>query len=177
MTGPKIGTATAGSVTVAISRPSDRPPAAWTSSVPNTGISSPPPMPCTTRKAISESIFHASPDAIEPARNSPRDDIQVTLPPNLASAHLLSGITMPKASRYPVSIHWTWASGACKPAPILSRATLTTVVSISAAIAPTSRTAASRTTAGSSFRRFCQFQRPSCIRYYTVQFTFVNYTV
>jgi hypothetical protein len=93
-TGPRIGTSTAGRLTVAISLPSGRPPAACTSSVVSTGTSSPPPMPWTTRNAINEPMFQAAPAATDAARKTPSAVSQVARPPNRASAQPLSGITI-----------------------------------------------------------------------------------
>ena len=97
--GPATGTTTAGRLTVAISRPSERPPAAWMSSVVRTGISMPPPTPWTTRNTTRLPMFQARPQATEPARNTASEASQVALAPNLLMAHPLSGMTMPKESR------------------------------------------------------------------------------
>jgi hypothetical protein len=58
-------------------------------------MSIPPPMPCTTRKVISEPMFHAAPAATDPARNSESENSHVRLAPKRASAHPLNGITIP----------------------------------------------------------------------------------
>ena len=84
---------------MAISRPSCRPPAAWTSSVSSSGTIIPPPSPCTTRKAIRLGMFHAAPHATDPARNTTSEPVQVSRPPKRPRAQPLSGITMANASR------------------------------------------------------------------------------
>ena len=84
---------------MAISRPSDRPPAAWMSSVVRTGISMPPPMPWMTRNATRLPMFQARPQATEPARNRASEVSHVARAPNRPMAHPLSGMTMPNDSR------------------------------------------------------------------------------
>jgi hypothetical protein len=65
----------------------------------SSGISRPPPTPCSTRKPIRAPTFQAAPDSTDPARNTTSEKIQVARPPNRASAQPLSGMTMPKDSR------------------------------------------------------------------------------
>src|ERR1700733_2469995 len=148
-TGPKIGTTTIGRLTALISRPICFWPAACTSSVVSSGTIRPPPMPCTTRNAIRLPMFHAAPEATEPARNGASENAQTSRPPNRARAQPLSGMTMANESRYPVITHWIVATVVCRSRPIVSTATLTIAVSSSEGTAPTSRTMISLITAGS----------------------------
>ena len=99
MTGPRIGPTSAGMVIVANSRPSARPPAARRRRVCRIGSISPPPMPCSTRKAISDSTFHATPQSIDPARNITSEISHMRLAPNRPTSHPVAGIAIASASR------------------------------------------------------------------------------
>ena len=59
----------------------------------------PAPAPWATRNTIRLPMFHAAPQATEPARNRVSENIQTARPPNLASAQVLSGMTMANARR------------------------------------------------------------------------------
>ncbi len=98
-TGPRMGPSAVGRVTVAMTRPISRPFAACMISVAMSGIMIPPPMPCTTRKAISAGAFQASALSTEPSRNTASAPIHRRLPPTRAWAHLVSGIVTKTASR------------------------------------------------------------------------------
>ena len=99
ITGPKIGTTTIGRLIADISRPIWAVPTACTSSVVISGVINPPPMPWTTRNAIRLSMFHAAPQATDPARNRASENVHTARPPNRASAQPLSGMTMANESR------------------------------------------------------------------------------
>jgi hypothetical protein len=95
-----------------------------------------------TRKAISEPMDQAAPASTDPIMNTSRAVSQTRLAPNRSAAHPVSGITVAKASMYPVSTHWTAGIDARKVAPTVGIATLTIVRSRTVMIVPRMTTAA-----------------------------------
>src|SRR5690349_21978570 len=83
--GPKIGPSSMGTPSTAITRPIRCGPAAWVMIVMPSGISMPPPSPCSTRKLISEPMLQARPQAIEPSRNRDSASMYSRLVPNRRS--------------------------------------------------------------------------------------------
>ena len=59
----------------------------------------PPPMPCRTRKKISDSADHASPHSALPMPNSATETIQIFFEPKRSVIQPVSGITIASASR------------------------------------------------------------------------------
>lgn len=99
ITGPSTGPI---SVTIhesAIARAMRFGPAAWARIVWPTGIISPPPTPCSTRKPTSEPRLHARPHATDPSTNSATDAIHTRFAPNRSAVQPASGTTVPSASR------------------------------------------------------------------------------
>ena len=75
--GPRIGPSSIGTPMIAITRPTRCGPAARVRIVMPAGISMPPPRPCRTRKAISDSADQARPDSTEPAQEQrDRDHVE-----------------------------------------------------------------------------------------------------
>ena len=68
--GPRIGPSSIGTPRIAIRRPIRCGPAARVMIVMPSGISMPPPRPCSTRKPISASMLHAVAHSAEPATKS-----------------------------------------------------------------------------------------------------------
>ena len=68
--GPKIGPSSIGTPSTAITRPIRSGPAARVMIVMPSGISMPPPRPCSTRKAVSISMLSAAAQSTEPPANS-----------------------------------------------------------------------------------------------------------
>ena len=68
--GPKIGPSSIGTPITAMTRPTRSVPAARVRIVMPAGMIMPPPKPCSTRNAISDSADQARPDRIEPNANS-----------------------------------------------------------------------------------------------------------
>ena len=59
----------------------------------------PPPKPCRTRKKISDSADHASPQSALPRPNSATEIIQIRFEPKRSDIQPVSGITVASASR------------------------------------------------------------------------------
>ena len=59
----------------------------------------PPPKPWSTRKKISDSADHASPQRALPRPNSETETIQIRLEPKRSVIQPVSGITVASASR------------------------------------------------------------------------------
>ena len=70
MVGPKTGARMIGTPIMLMSRGSARGPAAFTRMIWPTGSTRPPPIPCRTRKTMSDSMFHAKPHSSEPSVKS-----------------------------------------------------------------------------------------------------------
>jgi len=99
MTGPKIGPSSVGTPITAMTRPRRCGPAVCASTLMPTGMIMPPPMPCRTRKKISDSTDHARPHSAEPRPKSATETIHTCLAPNRSDIHPVSGITAASASR------------------------------------------------------------------------------
>ena len=99
MTGPRIGPRTMGTPMMLMTRPMRCGPAARARIDWPTGSSMPPPMPWTTRKAMSELADQARPHRHEPTMNSVKEVIQTNLAPKRSTAHPVTGMTMDSASR------------------------------------------------------------------------------
>ena len=117
-----------------------------------TGSSMPPPMPCSTRKAISELADQATPHRHEPTMKRLSEVIQINLAPKRSTAHPVTGITMARASRYPVATHWMVVTETWKSRPSVARATATMVVSRIDMIDPRTTTVEVRRTSGVSVK-------------------------
>ena len=70
-----------------------------------TGSSMPPPMPCSTRKAMSELADQATPHRHEPTMKRLSEVIQTNFAPKRSTAQPVTGMTRERASRYPVATH------------------------------------------------------------------------
>ena len=68
--GPMIGAISIGTPSTPMTRPIRCGPAFLVMIVMTAGMIMPPPIPCRTRKTISESALHDRPDATEPSVNS-----------------------------------------------------------------------------------------------------------
>ena len=88
-----------GTPSTLITRPIRCGPAASARMVWPTGMIMPPPMPCSTRKAISALADHAAPARAEPVRKMTREMIHTRLAPKRSTAQPLRGMTMDRASR------------------------------------------------------------------------------
>ena len=99
MTGPRIGPSTMGTPMMLITRPMRCGPAARARIDWPTGSSMPPPMPWTTRKAMSEFADQATPHRHEPTTNRLSEVIQTNLAPKRSTAHPVMGMTTARASR------------------------------------------------------------------------------
>ena len=64
-----------------------------------TGITIPPPRPCSTRNAISEPADHASPHSSDPPANAATAVMNTRRVPKRSTAQPASGITDASASR------------------------------------------------------------------------------
>jgi hypothetical protein len=91
--GPKIGPSSIGTPRTAITRPIRSGPAARVMIVMPSGISMPPPRPCSTRKAVSISTLFAAAHSTDPAVNSSTASMYRRLVPNRSAAQPVSGIT------------------------------------------------------------------------------------
>ena len=129
MTGPNTGARNIGTPTMLITRPIRSRPAACARIVCPTGINSPPPRPCTTRKAISDPIDHASPASSDPAMNTMSAVTQTRRAPNRPLSHAVSGMTLANASRYAVITHWMEEIDVSSSRPSVGIATFTIVAS------------------------------------------------
>ena len=96
--GPKIGPSSIGIPSTAITRPIRSWPAARVMIVIPSGISMPPPRPCSTRNPTSELTSHAVLHSTDPRVNSSSASMNSRLVPNRSAAHPVSGITDASAS-------------------------------------------------------------------------------
>jgi hypothetical protein len=64
-----------------------------------TGVSMPPPTPCSTRNAISDSTLQARPQRIEASVNTERANMNVRLVPNRSPAQPLTGMKTARLRR------------------------------------------------------------------------------
>ena len=135
-------------------RPIRSGPAAWARIACPTGMIIPPPKPCSTRKAISDSVLHASPHSTEPTRNSAtRDHPQA---PAAEALHRPAGQRDHRRQREQVAGRRPTGSTTATRrgrAPSVSIATLTIVVSRIDMIVPSTTTDASRHSARSIARQ------------------------
>ena len=99
ITGPMIGPMTMGTPMMLMTRPMRCGPAARARIDWPTGSSMPPPMPCRTRKAISELADQARPHRLEPMMKRLSEVIQITFAPKRSTAHPVTGVTMARANR------------------------------------------------------------------------------
>ena len=150
--GPIAGASSIGTPTSAITRPIRSGPAARARIVIPTGITSPPPRPCRTRKAISEPALQASPHSSEPTRKALTANMKVRRVPKRSLAQPASPITEASAIRYAVLTHWIVASRESKATASRSIATLTIVESRIVIAAPHTTTAAAASTGRPSSR-------------------------
>ena len=97
--GPIAGASSIGTPTSAITRPIRSGPAARARIVIPTGITIPPPSPCSARNAISEPADHASPHSSELAAKVATAVMNTVRVPNRSTAHPATGITAASASR------------------------------------------------------------------------------
>ena len=95
--GPAIGPSSIGTPSTAITRPIRCGPAARVMIVMPSGMSMPPPRPCSTRKLISEPMLQAMAQAMEPSRNRTSASMYRRLVPNRSAAQPVSGITVASA--------------------------------------------------------------------------------
>jgi len=131
--------------------PAGRGDASAPASASEVGSSSPPPKPCTTRKAISDSTDQASAASAEPAMKSSRPARKTRRPPKRAIAQPSSGSIAAAASRYATVIQTTVDSCASKLVASGCRAAATTVPSMTARSAARPRaTSAQRGVGGES---------------------------
>ena len=72
-----------------------------------TGISAPPPRPCTTRAAIKKPKFGAAAQASDAAVNTANDTRSTRRAPNVLAIHPVAGCDTHTASRYDVTTHST----------------------------------------------------------------------
>ena len=111
-----------------------------------TGITSPPPSPCTARNAINAVADHARPHSSELAPNVATAAMNTRRVPNRSTAHPATGIMAASVSRYAVETHWIVASCASKATASRSIATFTIVESRIVIAAPQTTTAAAAST-------------------------------
>ena len=95
--GPPIGASNMGMLRIDIRRPSRQGPASRVKIMNPSGNSIPPPMPCTIRKRISDTMFHASAHSSEPRVNATTEPMNSRLVPNRSAAQPVTGITVAKA--------------------------------------------------------------------------------
>ena len=148
-TGPKIGASSIGTPIRLITLPIRCGPAAWARIVWPTGRIIPAPTPCSTRKPISDPIDQDAPASVDPSRNRSSEASQTRLAPKRSLPHPVSGITLAKASMYPVSTHWMVEIDAAKSRPSVGIATFTIVRSRTVMIIPRTTTAPSTRTSRS----------------------------
>lgn len=106
-------------------------------------------MPWTTRKAISEPMFQASPQSSDPARKRVSAPSQTFRESKRSTAQPETGTTVARARRYAVLTHCRLVVEAPRSWPRVCRAMETIVLSRSGARAPRTRMPASLRTAGS----------------------------
>ena len=99
MTGPMMGPMTMGTPITLMTRPMRWGPAARARIDWPTGRSMPPPMPCMTRKTMSELADQARPHRLEPAMKRTREMIQIRLAPKRSTAQPVTGMTTASESR------------------------------------------------------------------------------
>ena len=95
--GPRIGPSSIGIPMTAITRPTRSGPAALVSIVMPSGMSMPPPSPCSTRKVISAVMFQDNPHRIEPIKNAVSAPMYSRLVPNRSAAQPVTGMTVASA--------------------------------------------------------------------------------
>ena len=71
-----------------------------------TGITRPPPSPCSTRNAISAPADQARPHSSDPSANAATAPMKTRRVPNRSTAQPATGMTAAIASRYAVETHW-----------------------------------------------------------------------
>src|SRR3954469_9881277 len=150
--GPIAGASSIGTPTSAITRPIRSCPAARARIVIPTGITIPPPSPCSTRNAISVPADQASPHSADPQTKTATAVMNPLRAPKRSTAQPANGITAESASRYAVDAHWIVVSGASKTTPSRSIAMLTIVVSRIVITAPSTTTPATARTGRPSSR-------------------------
>ena len=96
--GPPIGASSIGMLRIDIRRPSRPGPASRVKIMNPSGISMPPPMPCTTRNMMSCRIFDANAHSSEPSVNASTEPMKSRLVPNRSAAQPVTGITVANAS-------------------------------------------------------------------------------
>jgi hypothetical protein len=96
--GPKMGARIIARPTTLMTRPKRCGPAARVRTIWPTGMIMPPPMPCRTRKAMSDSVDQARPQSTEPSVNRTTEAIHRRLAPNLPAAQPETGMTAASAS-------------------------------------------------------------------------------
>src|SRR3984885_10618186 len=95
-----------------------------------TGISSPPPAPCTARNTTSSGSDVATPHSADAAVNSPMAASTTLRAPNRSPTQPDTGITTASVTRYAVTTPLTDATGTAKYLLSVGSATLTTVASM-----------------------------------------------
>src|SRR4051812_9938310 len=159
--GPIAGASSIGTPTSAITRPIRSCPAARARIVIPTGITIPPPSPCSTRNAISVPADQASPHSADPQTKTATAVMNTRRAPKRSTAQPVNGITAESASRYAVEAHWIVVSGASKTTPSRSIAMLTIVVSRIVITAPSTTTPAAARTGRPSSRTLRGPARPA----------------
>ncbi len=96
-TGPAMGPIRTGTLRTAIAVPLRSAGTARSRRVMATGTISPPPAPCTTRKAISDPVSQATPHRPDPAVNSATETRNTRRPPQRSTAQPVTGRTAASA--------------------------------------------------------------------------------
>jgi hypothetical protein len=93
-----IGPSSIGTPMIAMTRPIRSGPAARVRIVMPAGMSMPPPKPCSTRKAMSDSADQARPASSEPPMKSASESMYSRFVPKRSAAQPVTGITVASAS-------------------------------------------------------------------------------
>ena len=113
------------------------------------GVSSAPPMPCTTRAAISTRTFGARPHSSEAAANQVTPIRNTRRRPNRSPSEPPSRISEARLSEYPLTVHCKEAAEAWKSVPMCGSATFTTVMSMNVSAEPSTVASSTHRPAGS----------------------------
>ena len=141
--------------TTAPNRPNARPRSAprnrlWISPA-FCGVTSPPPMPCTSRAMISMSALWANPQAALASVKTASPSISVGRRPRASPIRPPATSTSPNASAYPPTTHCRSLSSAPRPWAMLGSATFTMLTSSSTMKPATSTTISARHRRGSGW--------------------------
>ena len=148
MTGPMIGPITMGTPMMLMTRPMRCGPAARARIDWPTGSSMPPPMPWSTRKAMSELADQARPHRLEPMMKRAERGHPDQLRPEAVDGPAGDGDDQGQGEQVAVDTHWIVVTETWKSRPRVARATATIVVSRIDMIEPRTTTVEVRRSSG-----------------------------